>query len=199
MTDYEKLQRYQFRSLTSNLPRAAVMMLLTEEDDPQLILTKRSEILSTHRGQVAFPGGMQDHGDATLLATALREVYEEIGLPASSIKHQARLSDVWSKHGILVTPFVGSVAPELHMRIDTFELESVFKVPLTFFLNEKPARLDNLGFGNLELKVPAWYFGRYHIWGMTAVVLMEFFHVAFEQMLGHVSGDLQVELDRLVS
>lgn len=195
---YSRLKQHRYSSFTSDLPRAAVAMLLTEEADPCVILTKRSQFLNTHRGQVAFPGGMRDDSDPTLLATAYREVYEEIGIPASDIKLQARLSDVLSKFGILVTPFVASVQPDVVLRLNTFELESAFRVPLSFFLDKPPTRLDNLGFGDLELKVPAWYFQNYHIWGMTAAVLMEFFHVAFEQMLGHINGDLQTEIERLI-
>ncbi len=86
------------------LPEAAVLMPIVERPSPTLLFTRRAGHLTTHSGQVAFPGGKREATDADLYATALREAQEEIALAPQAVQPLGRLSDVISLHGIRVTP-----------------------------------------------------------------------------------------------
>lgn len=106
----ERLSNYAPRQLALDYPEAGILVPITDnERDPEMIFTLRSSNLKTHRGQVAYPGGKRDPDDASLIATALRETHEEIGLPPDQVKVIAPLSQVMSLHRILVTPYVGVV------------------------------------------------------------------------------------------
>ena len=90
-------------------PEAAVLVPITRSDEPEVVLTLRASGLSTHGGEVAFPGGRRDPEDADLVETALRESEEEIGLPPGLVEVVGPLSTLVSRHGIKVTPYVGLV------------------------------------------------------------------------------------------
>src|SRR3989338_9158039 len=90
-------------------PEAAVLVPITRRDEPEVVLTLRASGLSTHGGEVAFPGGRRDPEDADLIETALREAEEEIGLPPGLVEVIGPLSTLVSRHGIPVTPYVGLV------------------------------------------------------------------------------------------
>ena len=90
-------------------PEAAVLVPITRSDEPELVLTLRASGLSTHGGEVAFPGGRRDPEDPDLIFTALREAEEEIGLPPGLVEVIGPLSPLISLHGIKVTPYVGVI------------------------------------------------------------------------------------------
>ena len=181
------LGTYNPRNLGTNFPEAAVLVPITNEAEPKLILTKRAEHLKTHSGQVAFPGGMRDEEDETVLATALREAEEEVGLAPKDVELVGQLSEVLSKYKIAVTPYVGFVDPDVRLTPDPSELDSIFKVPIQFFIDTEPHRIDHLGFGKYKLEVPCWFFEEYEIWGMSAIILMDFFRVTFDISYGSYS------------
>ncbi len=163
-----------------------MLLLVTMETSPHMVLTKRSDRLKTHSGQVAFPGGMQEASDADLLATALRETEEEISLPSNQVKVIGQLNQVVSRHQIKVTPYVGLVAADVELIPCPRELHSVFKVPLEFFQNNEPDRIDQLGFRNHKLAVPCWFYEGYEIWGMSAIVIADFLHTVFDLKTAHL-------------
>ncbi|RTZ87261.1 MAG: coenzyme A pyrophosphatase, partial [SAR324 cluster bacterium] len=109
--------------------------LLESEGELFVLLTQRSKQLRSHAGQVSFPGGKQDTQDANSLETALRETHEEIGLPTENVEIIGTLDQILSLHYYLVTPFVGLIPEDFAPLLNTAEIESVFKVPLTFFMN----------------------------------------------------------------
>lgn len=166
------------------LPEAAVLLAVTRERLPEIILTRRSQRMKTHSGQVAFPGGMHDEVDGSLVSTALRESEEEIGLRSSSVEVIGSLSQVLSKHRIKVTPFVGLVEPDVELFPCPTELDSVFRVPLTFFLETAPDRFDQIGYDRYRSCAPCWFFGDYEIWGMSAGILKDFLQVVFDKSFG---------------
>ena len=174
-----KIGLYQAKSLDVEFKEAAVLVPLTNEPEPQIILTRRSDQLKTHSGQVAFPGGMRDDTDVDLMATVLRETAEEVGVGASDIEIIGELSQVISRYEIRVTPFVGLINPSAELIPDPIELDSIFKVPVKYFLDVAPDRLDHLGFRGKSLDVPCWFYEGYEIWGMSAIILVDFFRVAF--------------------
>jgi len=105
----QRLQVHSPAALPSDrsFPEAAVLVPITRSEEPQLVLTLRASGLSTHGGEVAFPGGRRDPEDESLVFTALREAQEEVGLEPALVEVVGPLSTQISRHGIKVTPYVG--------------------------------------------------------------------------------------------
>ena len=118
--------------------RASVLIpLLESEGEIYVMLTRRSHEMRSHPGQVSFPGGKQDSDDEDSLQTALRETHEEIGLPGEKVDVIGTLDQILSLHYHLVTPYVGLIPSDFVPVHNTDEIESVFKVPLTFFMKSE--------------------------------------------------------------
>ena len=176
-----KLAGYSPRLLALDYPEAGILVPLTDDrDNPEMIFTLRSVNLNTHRGQVAYPGGKRDPGDRSLEMTALRETHEEIGLPPDQVQIVAPLSQVISRYGILVTPYVGVVPADHPLEPNPEEIESVFRVPVSFFLEDRRERTDALSFLNDTYYVPCYRWERFQIWGLSAVVLVDFLNAVYD-------------------
>lgn len=157
------------------------MCLLTDEPIPNVILTLRSGGLSTHAGEVAFPGGRRDLQDQHLLDTALRETHEEIGVQADQIRVLGRLSQVLSKHQLAVTPFVGVVQADVQLRANPGEIQQIFRTPLSFLIEPDNARFDKFKMEDGRMRyVPSWEYQGFEIWGLTAWVLAELLNVGLD-------------------
>ena len=156
--------------------QAAVLILVRNADssDPQILLTKRAAHLSSHAGEIAFPGGMKDEGDSDLLATALRETEEEVGIGADSIAVRMRLPRCYTGLGVEVFPFVGNLIEAVPLRLQAAELESAFWLPHSFLLADPRQRTDIFYRNDKEFWAPAYHFGEHVIWGLTARLLVEF-------------------------
>ncbi|SIS44934.1 CoA pyrophosphatase [Neptunomonas antarctica] len=176
----ERLSGYQARSFDSQYPQASVLIALTDCHDPHVILTKRAIGLSTHGGEIAFPGGRHDVSDPDLLFTALREAHEEIGLLPEAVEVLAPLGQVMSKHMLQVTPWVGIVPASVKLIPSPDELESVFTVPLSFFLEDKRHHTDEIHFKGMTHFVPAYEYDGHIIWGLTAYMLVELLNIGFD-------------------
>ncbi|WP_413664816.1 CoA pyrophosphatase [Microbulbifer sp. CNSA002] len=153
---------------------AAVLIALTEEPDPQVILTKRSANLSTHSGEVSLPGGRWDATDPSLQFTALREAEEEVSLPMDDVRVLGPLWPRTTRWQVHVTPWVGIISPDIQLFPNPGELDAVFRVPLSFFLADPRIRTDRIIIDNQEIYLPAYMYEDYEIWGFTAGVLTEF-------------------------
>lgn len=177
----ERLSGYAPRQLALDYPEAGILVPVTDnESRPELIFTLRSANLTTHRGQVSFPGGRRDPEDASLRDTALRETHEEIGLPPHKVEVIAPLSQVMSRYGILVTPYVGVVPEDHPLSANPAEIESIFRVPIDFFLEDRRERTDALTFLNNTYYVPCYRWQHYEIWGLSAVVLVDFLNAVYD-------------------
>ncbi|PIE20750.1 MAG: CoA pyrophosphatase [Neptuniibacter caesariensis] len=168
-----RLSRFQPVTLPENQRKASVLIALTDHADPRVILTKRASHLSTHSGEVAFPGGKHDDTDPDLLYTALREAHEEVGLPPEVVEVIGPLGQVISKHGLQVTPWVGVIPHDIELYANPGELDKVFSVPLSFFLEDDRYATDEIRFRGQDLYVPAWEYEGNIIWGLTAYMLVE--------------------------
>jgi len=181
----ELLQRVRgysprFMETQEGFPEAAVLVPITRSDEPEVVLTLRASGLSTHGGEVAFPGGRRDPEDRDLVETALREADEEIGLPPGLVEIVGPLSTLVSRHGIQVTPYVGVVPDFVEYQANDGEIAAVFSVPLAFFRNdprEVTHRIDYLGH---SWYVPSYRYGEYKIWGLTAIMLVELVNLVFD-------------------
>src|SRR6476620_8159833 len=116
------------------IPAAVLVPLVNRREGLQLLLTERSADLSDHPGQISFPGGRLDPGDADHAAAALRETTEEIGLPSSHVQVLGQLSSYETVTGYRVLTVVGWIEPPFDLAPDPVEVADVFEVPLDFLL-----------------------------------------------------------------
>jgi 8-oxo-dGTP pyrophosphatase MutT (NUDIX family) len=121
--------------VTGPITAAAVLVPVTDRAEPGVILTQRTETLRNHAGQVAFPGGRADPGDVDLVATALREAEEEIGLPPRAVTVVGLADRYRTVTGFEVTPVLGVIPPDLPLTAAEAEVAALFEVPLSFLLD----------------------------------------------------------------
>lgn len=159
---------------------AAVLVPVTDESTPHIILTRRASHMSSHAGEVAFPGGKCDSTDASIIATALRESREEIGLPEDQVQVIGELDVFTSKVGLKVQPIIGMVPHDLRLVPNPGEIESIFRVPVEFFLNEQVSYTHNFRFMGQDIVVPSFNFGDYVIWGLTAFMIVDLMKRAYD-------------------
>ena len=161
----------------SNFKRAAVLVpIVGYAGSPMIILTKRSETLLHHPGQISFPGGRVEPGDGDSANTALRETDEEIGVKKDRIDVLGKLPDYDVLSGFRVTPIVGWLSPPLVYVIDSLEVDEVFEIPLQFVLDPNNHKLGSrLIKGERKSFYVISYEDRY-IWGATAGILVSLYH-----------------------
>ena len=164
----------------SDLPKAAVLIALTDEEHPEVIYTLRSNKVSSHQGEVSFPGGMQEESDSSLIMTALRESEEEIGLPQNCVKILGSLDTMVSRFNVSVTPFVGVIPGDVELNTSSEEIEACFKVPLSFLLKDKRYRNDEVNRNGETFYMPAYKYSSYVIWGLTAMITVNFLNRALD-------------------
>ncbi|PMR75539.1 CoA pyrophosphatase [Billgrantia endophytica] len=169
----ERLQAHTPRRMRLDMPQAAVLLPIVERAEPTLLFTRRAGHLTTHSGQVAFPGGKREAADPDLLFTALRESQEEIALPPERVELLGRLSDVVSLHGILVTPYVGLIPPDLPLAPDPGELDAIFEVKLSLFLEDRRHHTDVIPVDGRLHYIPSYHTAGQVIWGLSAMMLVE--------------------------
>jgi 8-oxo-dGTP pyrophosphatase MutT (NUDIX family) len=136
--------------------------------------------LSTHGGEVAFPGGRRDPEDPDLVFTALREAEEEIGLPPGLVEVIGPLSPLISLHGLKVTPFVGLIPDFVEYRANDAEIAAVFTVPLEFFRQDPRDHTHRIDYQGRSWYVPSYRYGEYKIWGLSAIMIVELVNLLFD-------------------
>lgn len=169
---------------------AAVLIPVVGGSDPSVIFTVRTDTVRSHKGQISFPGGSKDRGDASLRHAALRETEEEIGLDPSTVEVLGELDTFPTfVSGYVVTPFVGWIADEPLLTPNPSEVADVLEVPLEELREE--IRLDP-GFEHRGRTYPteAWIWRDHIIWGVTARIVRQFLEVLGEAGLAErPSGD----------
>jgi len=160
------------------LPEAQVMraagVLIAVDltgDRAQVILTKRSARLKHHPGQLPFPGGTQDPGDADPTAAALRESHEEIGLPPDRVHLIGTLPVHETVTGFAVTPVVGLILAPFDERAEPGEVDEIFRVPLDYLTDPGSFRIEGRRWQGRRRYFYACPWGPYYIWGATARIL----------------------------
>ena len=154
------------------LAQAAVLVPVTDRTEPGVILTRRTDTLSKHAGQVAFPGGRIDPGDADASAAALREAEEEIGLARAQVTLVGAADRYRTVTGFEVTPVIGVVPPDLVFNPAAAEVAAVFEVPLDFLLdsgNHVEASVEWQGRNRHYYEI---FWGEHRIWGATAAMIV---------------------------
>ncbi len=151
---------------------AAVLMAITDEAEPTLLLTRRQAHLKRHAGQIAFPGGRSDAADVDPVMTALREAEEEVALPRTAVEVLGQLGHYATGTGFLVTPVVGLVAPGLVLTPEAGEVAELFHVPLAHVLDPAHHELRLGSWQGRERRSFVIRYGNREIWGATAGMIV---------------------------
>jgi 8-oxo-dGTP pyrophosphatase MutT (NUDIX family) len=160
-------------------PASVLVPLVVRDSGVNVLLTQRTAHLTDHAGQISFPGGRVEEGDADAVGTALRESEEEIGLPHGVVDVLGRLPEYRTVTGYRVTPVVALIERPFTLRLDTFEVSEAFEVPLAFLMD--PANHERRLYRFAEVArtfyaMPYQAGRRYFIWGATAAMLRNFYH-----------------------
>ena len=174
----------------TSLKKAGVFIGILYHDEfienPEVIFTQRSAKVSTHSGEVSFPGGKWEEGDKDLYETSLRESNEEINLNINDVTYLGSLNYLISKHKIEVNPYIGLVTKKQNF-IDNDEIAHTFTVPLDFLINN--AREHNIERKNTNVIVPSWVYNDQTIWGLTALITADFINTCFDKV---IKADLDI-------
>lgn len=158
--------------------RAAVLMPLVQRADGlHVLFTRRAEHLHHHAGQVSFPGGCIEPGDADPIAAALRETSEEIGVDARFVQVLGTQPELLTTTGFLMTPVVATLQAGFHVQAQDSEVAEIFEVPLTVLMDPAHYQLHHLqtqwGHGRYFYAIP---WESHFIWGATAILMRNFYH-----------------------
>ena len=150
---------------------AAVLIPITDRPEPGVILTQRPDWLRSHAGQVAFPGGKIDDGDANPIDAALREAWEELALPRDQVKIIGTADTYFSGSGYEIVPVVGLIPPNLTFTPNPDEVSDWFEVPLSFLLDTGNAEKKQVDWGGQTREYYDMQWGGRRIWGVTAGII----------------------------
>jgi 8-oxo-dGTP pyrophosphatase MutT (NUDIX family) len=158
---------------------ASVLVPIVTRNKPTVLLTERTTHLSTHSGQVAFPGGKRDETDSDDAHTALREAHEEIGLEPQWIEVIGQMPTYTTGSQFIITPVVALVDPAHRLKLNAFEVADAFEVPLEFLMNPAHHRRHAFESGGIRRE---WFSMPYmdgsaerFVWGATAAMLRNFY------------------------
>jgi len=159
--------------ICENLKAAGVLIPIIEySNNLSILLTQRSADLKNHAGEISFPGGCMESIDTDIRETALRETYEEVGIRPEQIDISGYLQPMLTMTGYAVTAIVGVIQPYMALKLDRSEVEDVFEVPLSFFLEERNQQLSEREVHGVTIQVVEFNFGDMRIWGATANMLV---------------------------
>jgi 8-oxo-dGTP pyrophosphatase MutT (NUDIX family) len=152
-------------------PASVLVPVMRRRDGLRVLLTRRSEQMRSHKGQISFPGGRREAGDATAAAAAKREAEEETGIPPSAIEVIGYLDDYPTITQYMVTPVVGLVEDVAEVRPCAREVAEIFEVPLAFVLDPKSFERKILSREGFNVPFFELNYGAWRIWGATAGML----------------------------
>jgi len=153
-------------------PAAVLIPIIERRDGLRVLFTRRADHLARHAGQVSFPGGRVNDGEADPVTAALRETEEEVGLPRSFVEIRGELDRYETGTGFAIHPFVGLVREGFELRIDSSEVAEAFEVPLTFLMDRSNHVQQTTTWQGRERRFYAMTYGSHYIWGATAGILI---------------------------
>jgi len=153
-------------------PAAVLVPIVLRDTEPTVLLTRRTDHLHHHPGQVSFPGGRVEEHDKSPIETALRETEEEISLHRKHVELLGCLPLYRTITGFEVTPVVGLVTPPFELALDAFEVADAFEVPLSFLLDTANHQRHSIEVRGTPREYYAMPYGDYFIWGATAGMIV---------------------------
>ncbi len=153
-------------------PAGVLVPIIEREAELSVLLTQRSAELKHHAGQVSFPGGRMEEHDASVVATALRETEEEVGISAHHVSVVGYLPTMPTITGYAVTPVVGMVSAGAELEIDRTEVEYTFEVPLSFFMDATNDIRTELETHGRRVPMVEFHWEGERIWGATAFMIV---------------------------
>ncbi len=172
----KRLTAYRVREIKSEdlRPASVFMLFMLKEEKPHILLTKRTEKVKDHKGQISFPGGAYDEEDNSLLATAYRETFEEVGITESQIEYIGRFDDYISISGYRVSTYIGSVRFPVEYDLNEHEIDEHIEVPFALFSNLEYDRVEKYYFDGSDHTVYYYLYQGHEIWGLTARIITDF-------------------------
>lgn len=155
----------------AKIPAAVLVAVVGVPGEPAVVLTRRTVNLENHAGEVSLPGGRVEREDANSRETALRETFEEIGLPPEKVEVLGRLPLYDTASGFRVAPYVGWVEPPVSFCPDPREVEEIFLLPLALVLDRDSWRREEIVIGNIRREFWVLQYEGRRIWGATAGIL----------------------------
>jgi 8-oxo-dGTP pyrophosphatase MutT (NUDIX family) len=169
----ERMPEHLVTRLRPRLRPAGVLIPIIERgSDLSVLLTERSADLTHHAGQVSFPGGGMEAHDTHIMATALRETHEEVGIRPSQVDVAGYLEPTATITGFAVTSVIGFVDPAFVLEPDPKEVEKVFEVPFEFLMEETNASYSQRPFEGANIRVVSFDYQGHRIWGATAGIIL---------------------------
>ncbi len=173
-------RQWQYPVGAGQWPQASVLVALTAETAPRVLLGRRAMHLPLHPGEIAFAGGKREIADLSPWETATREAMEEVGLSAALIAPLGELEPLITRTGFQVFPCVARVPAAPELVVDSGEFDSVFFTPLAVFADATIFRLESMSDGSTVRQVPHYQIGEDSVWGVTAAILALLANVAYD-------------------
>ena len=156
------------------IPAAVLILLFPFKDEIQFFLTKRTEDVEHHKGQISLPGGIRENNE-TLEKTAVRETKEEVGIDPNTIMNLGSLTPFFIPvTGYIVHPFIGWCKEKPSTQVHDVEVNQLFSVSITKLMDEKILQTEEWNIRGYDAIVPYYNFGKCKVWGATAAILSEF-------------------------
>lgn len=164
---------------------AAILVAITQEQEPKVLLTRRAQHMKSHAGEVSFPGGRYESQDINNVSTALRETNEETSLCIDDVDVIGQLPEQVSKSGLSVRPIVGIISPNQSLLASDEEIARIFWVPLSWFVNLPTKDYEVISKFNdkedVKIQTPSWQFEDEIIWGLTGKIVASLLNICFDK------------------
>ena len=158
---------------------AVIVPIFFKNQEAHLLFTKRTDKVEHHKGQISFPGGMQDTNDIDLKETAMREVWEEMGIKAKDITILGRTDNFLTNTNFMVTPYVAHFPYPYPYIVNEDEISNVLEVPLSYLLNPAIFRIEKWKRNGVLWDVHFYDYCGEKIWGVTGFLLSNFLSIVF--------------------
>ena len=170
---YDQSIELPFSEINS-IPAAVLILLYLADNEIYFFLTKRTDELKHHKGQISLPGGKQE-GNEKLIDTALRETQEEIGINKTSISIIGTITPLFVPvTGFMIYPFIGYSLNKLDPKPDPVEVATIFSVNISDLLNKENRTTEQRNIRGYDVQVPYFKLNDYQVWGATSMILSEF-------------------------
>lgn len=161
-------------TIETAIPAAVLILLFPFKDEIQFFLTKRTEDVEHHKGQISLPGGIRENNE-TLEKTAVRETKEEVGIDPNTIMNLGSLTPFFIPvTGYIVHPFIGWCKEKPSTQVHDVEVNQLFSVSISELLDENILQNEKWNIRGYDAIVPYYNFGKCKVWGATAAILSEF-------------------------